>query len=206
MTADRVGAIRTLAAEVAERLGPAGVDRLRHVESVAATVVELGAAGGWSADVAGGAERAAWYHDALKLEGPAAWRERILAAGEEPDPWALARRPDLLHAQAAAVWAAGRGEEDRAVLSAVRHHPTAHPDWGPVGRLLYVADFCEPTRSHAERLRSTIIRAAADGGQAGLERAARRVLGLRLGHLLAHDRPIHPNSWRAWNAWAGGAR
>lgn len=206
MTARGVGAIRTLAAEVDERLGPAGRERFRHVESVAATVRELAAAGGWPAEVASAAERAAWIHDALKLETPALWQERIVAAGEQPDAWALAHRPQLLHAQAAAVWAAGRGEVDPAVLSAVRHHPTAHPEWGPVGRLLYVADFCEPTRSYAQRLGSTLLRAAASDGEAGLERAARQVLGLRLAHLVASDRPIHPISWRAWNSWIGGTR
>ncbi len=203
--ADPAPPIPTLETEVTERLarGSAGAGRLNHVRSVVTTVRLLAGAGGWPERTARAATRAAWLHDALKLDGVEAWRERILSAGEEPDPWAEAHDPSLLHAQAAALWAAARGETDPGVLSAVRHHPTGHPAWAVVGRLLYVADFAEPTRAHAERFGSASILADAGKGQAGLARAARRVLALRIEQLLEKGRQIHPDSWLSWNAWAG---
>lgn len=199
--------IDDLAGEVAGRLsGTADRDRrLQHVRAVVATVRQV-ASGSWPPEVARAAERAAWFHDALKPDGVTVWREQIAVAGETPDPWAAAHAPDLLHAQAAATWAAAWGEREAAVLDAVRHHPTAHADWGPVGRLLYVADFCEPTRPFHERLGCSALLTEATRGPAGLNRVAQRVLALRVEHLIGHNRPIHPDGWRAWNAWTESGR
>lgn len=187
-----------LAAAVRARLAGG---RLAHVESVVETARAIAAAGGWPAAVRAGAERAAWWHDALKMNGPEVWRAEIEAAGEAPDPWSLARAPELLHAPAAAVWAAARGERDPDVLSAVRHHPTAAPEWGPVGRILYVADFCEPRRAHAAAVGAPALVERAGEGPRGLADAARAVLALRIRHRVAAGRTVHPLSLEAWNAW-----
>jgi HD superfamily phosphohydrolase YqeK len=193
-----------LAREVVRRLSGQdgeGRARLAHVRRVVDIVCAIAAGSGWRRDRAAAVERAAWAHDVLRLEDPDHLRRRIEAAGEEPDPWALAHAPALLHAQAAAVWAADRGETDPEVLMAIRHHPTAHPDWGPVGRLLYVADFCEPGRPFAERLRTADLRRLAGEGSEGLTVASRRVLALRVARDTEKERPIHPLSRRAWEAW-----
>ena len=196
--------LTALRAEVAERLAAfgGGGERLRHIEAVVRTTATIARAGGWPPAIRKAALREGWIHDALKMDGEAAWRSRIESAGEIPDPWAAAHAPDLLHAQAAAVWAAER-EEEPSVVSAVRHHPTARHDWDPIGRILYVADFCEPTRAIAPEIGTAAILQRAGQGEAGLAGAAQRVLTIRLGHLLAEGRPTHPESWRAWNAWAG---
>ncbi len=194
------GLARAVARRLARREGEAG-QRLAHVRGVVEAVREMAEAGDWSAERASAAARAAWIHDALRLEDPESHRRRIEAAGEELDRWALAHAPKLFHAHAAAVWAAARGEADPEVLMAVRHHPTAHPDWGPVGQLLYVADFCEPGRSYAERLRTAELRRRAATGREGLAEVACRVLSLRLTHVAREDRPVHPLSLRAWKAW-----
>ncbi len=193
-----------LAREVARRLirreGRAG-PRLAHVRRVVETVRAIAASSGWPAELAGAAERAAWTHDALRLDDPESHLRMIEAAGEVPDPWARAHAPALLHAQAAAAWAAARGEADPEVLMAVRHHPTGHPGWGPVGLVLYVADFCEPGRPHAGQLETVRLgRRAGEGGE-GLVDAARRVLSLRLAHAVEKDRPVHPLSLEAWKRW-----
>ncbi len=193
--------LATLARAVRARLGG---PRLAHVESVVATAREIAEAGGWPEPVIRSVVRAAWAHDAVKREDPAAWRRRIEAAGEAPDPWALERAVELLHAQAAAAWARSMGERDPEVLDAVRHHPTAHPDWGDVGRILYVADFCEPTREFAAEIGAEALRRRAAGGPEDLAEVAREVLRLRLSWHLERGRPVHPDSWRAWNAWTGG--
>lgn len=196
-----------LAAEVARRLAERegrGGRRLAHVAGVAETVRRIADARGWPDERAAAAVRAAWTHDAFRLEDPEALRKTIEAAGEPADPWALANAPSLLHAQAAAVWAAGRGERDPEVLMAVRHHPTGHPDWGPVGLVLYVADFCEPGRPHAERLDTAGLRRRAGEEEDGLADAALHVLSLRLAHALERGRPVHPLTLRAWKRWTGG--
>jgi HD superfamily phosphohydrolase YqeK len=194
---------RDLAREVVRRIvaveGESG-PRLAHVRGVVETVRSVAGAG-WPATILDGAVRAAWLHDVVRLEDPDRLRRRITDAGEDPDPWALAHSPRLLHAQAAAVWAVGHGETDPDVLTAVRHHPTAHPDWGPVGLLLYVADFCEPGRPYAGRLDTARIRTLAKGGQEGLAEAARRVLELRLAQQLAKGHEVHPLTRGAWRRW-----
>ncbi|MDZ7793572.1 MAG: bis(5'-nucleosyl)-tetraphosphatase (symmetrical) YqeK [Spirochaetia bacterium] len=69
------------------------------------------------------------------------------------------RRPVLLHGRAAAVllqtsW----GEERQTVLNAVRWHTQGHPDMGDLGKVLYIADFIEPGRSHiSEEFRANIL-------------------------------------------------
>lgn len=202
----RVRTESDLARAVSRRIVAAegeGGARLAHVRGVVETVRTSAGAGGWPGAVVDGAIRAAWLHDVLRLEDVPRLRRRIEEAGEEPDSWALAHAPRLLHAQAAAVWAAARGETDPAVLSAVRHHPTAHPDWGPIGLLLYVADFCEPGRPYAARLETSRIRTRAGEGAEGLAEAARRVLGLRLANQAAKGAGIHPVTVAAWRRWFG---
>lgn len=184
---------------MAPRLSPR---RLAHVERVVETngrVTE-----GWDDDRRAAAARAAWLHDAWKCDPLEAMVAEIRGGGEEPDPWAIRHAPVLVHAQAAAVWARrALGERDEEVLGAIRHHPTAHAEWDAVGRALYVADFCEPGRPFAAALGTARIAGRAVGSPAGLVDAAREVLALRLGRALESGRPIHPDGWRAWNAWAG---
>ncbi|MCF7947990.1 MAG: bis(5'-nucleosyl)-tetraphosphatase (symmetrical) YqeK [Spirochaetia bacterium] len=69
------------------------------------------------------------------------------------------QRPVLLHGRAAAVllqtsW----GEKRHTVLNAVRWHTQGHSDMGDLGKVLYIADFIEPGRSHiTEDFRASIL-------------------------------------------------
>jgi 2-amino-4-hydroxy-6-hydroxymethyldihydropteridine diphosphokinase len=185
---------------IAPRLG---ASRLAHVESVAGAIGAV--AEGWSPDRRRAALRAAWLHDAWRSATPEESVAAILSAGEEPDPWALRYAPVLLHAQAAAAWApSATGETDPEVLLAVRHHPTGHPDWGAMGRALYVADFCEPARAFAAALHTDRLLERAALGVESLAAVAREVLVLRLRRAMDRSRPIHPDSIRTWNAWVAG--
>jgi len=197
--------LKSLPHAVAVRLAERGATgRLEHVRSVASTVERIGAEGGWSQAIVDGTTRAAWYHDALKADSIDEWLRLIAAVDEEPDGWAAAESPKLLHAQAAAAWAVVKwGEQDTEVLSAVRYHPTGYPDWGTVGWLLYVADFCEPLRDHALEMQTASLIVLAGQGPAGLRRAAARVLDHRVHWLVERDRPVHPLSWAALTASAG---
>lgn len=184
---------------VAARLADRGAtDRWQHVRSVADTVEEIGVEGGWPKTVVEATVRAAWYHDALKADSVDDWLRWIAAADQEPDSWAVTQAPQLLHAHAAAAWAVVEwAEEDEEVLSAVRHHPTGHPDWGTVGWLLYVADFCEPLRDHSERIDTASLIVLAGQGRAGLNRAAACVLNHRVQFMVERGRAIHPLSLAA---------
>ena len=178
--------------------------RLAHVESVADAIGAI--ARGWSPDRRAAALRAAWLHDAWRNATVEESVAAVRSAGEEPDPWALRHAPVLLHAQAAAAWApSATGETDPEVLLAVRHHPTGHPDWRDVGRALYVADFCEPTRAFAAALHTDRLLARAGSGLDSLAAVVLEVLVLRLRRAIEGKRPIHPDSILTWNAWVEGS-
>ena len=172
---------------------------MAHVESVAEAIGKVARA--WTPDRRAAAQRAAWLHDAWRNATVEQSVAAIRSAREDPDPWALRHAPVLLHAQAAAAWApTATGEADPEVLLAVRHHPTGHPDWGPVGRALYVADFCEPTRAFAAALHTDSLLERAAGSES-LASVALEVLVLRLSRAIDAKRRIHPDSVRTWNAW-----
>ena len=157
-------------AKVVPRLPP---KRRRHVEGVVRTAERI--AGGWGSADRDAALRAAWLHDAWRVESAEAMRAAIRAAGEIPDSWADRNAPVLLHAQAAAVW--GRdalGERDPRVLLAVRHHPTAHPDWEDVGRALYCADYLEPGRDFHDADLASLSEHFPSDPQGTLREVARR--------------------------------
>jgi HD superfamily phosphohydrolase YqeK len=159
---------------------------------------------GWQPDRRQAALRAAWLHDAWRNATVEESAAAIRSAGEEPDPWALRHAPVLLHAQAAAAWTpSATGESDPEVLLAVRHHPTGHPGWEAVGRALYVADFCEPTRAFAAELATGRLLERASSGVDALTHVALEVLVLRLRRAIDGRRPVHPDSIRTWNAWLG---
>jgi len=174
--------------------------RMAHVESVAEAMGKVARV--WTPDRRAAARRAAWLHDAWRNATVDESMAAIRSAGEEPDPWALRYAPVLLHAQAAAAWApTATSEADPEVLLAVRHHPTGHPDWGAVGRALYVADFCEPTRAFAAALHTDRLLERAASGAESLTAVALEVLVLRLRRAIDEKRPIHPDTVRTWNAW-----
>lgn len=176
--------------------------RLNHVEAVVGCVESIASNVCWSGEERAGAVRAAWYHDARKNDGLEEWLRMIGSAGEVADDWALENNRGLLHAQAAAAWAATQiGEPMSEVVEAVRHHPTGHVDWGAIGRMLYVADFCEPGRPFAKELETARVLELASEGRCGLESAAARVLDIRLRRFRGQGRAIHPNGLATQRAW-----
>jgi 2-amino-4-hydroxy-6-hydroxymethyldihydropteridine diphosphokinase len=125
--------------------------RLRHIESVAWLLTQ------WADALAVNRVelerwlRAAALHDAVKDAPKHELRELV------PDAWGVGK---LRHGPAAAVLAERHGEQDRGVLDAVRFHSVGYAGWDDVGRMLYLADYLEPGRSHRaqelERLRARV--------------------------------------------------
>lgn len=161
------------------------------------------------------ARAAGLLHDALRDESPerlrailadrATSREETAEAEEavtvaESEETAAASFPEsLLHGPAAARLLRREGIEDEAFLKAVAFHTTGHPDFDAMGRLLYLADFLEPQRSHRPdwlaELRERMPR----------ERDAvlKEVMEERIGHALRRGWPLRAETVGLWNRLAG---
>ena len=128
---------------------------------------------------------AAFLHDALRQ----ADREE-LRFWTELD-WDLA----LLHGPACAERLREEGVEDEELLRAITYHTLGHPDLGPLGRHLYLADFLEPGRAFLpdvrERLRSLL---PAEPLEALLS-----VVALRIAHRLEVRGGIREETVAFWN-------
>lgn len=96
--------------------------------------------------------KAAALHDAVK-DAPSEELRRLA-----PDAWGVAK---LRHGPAAAELAYRHGERDQGVLDAVRYHSVGFAGWDAVGRMLYLADYLEPGRTHRsdalEALRARVV-------------------------------------------------
>lgn len=125
--------------------------RLNHIQGVIHTAVEL--AHRFDIDP----ERARLAAAAHDLDRDLTAGEGLALAADWDIPLTTEERlhPTLLHGALSAErlrrWYA---VEDEELLHAVRHHTLGAADFGPLGMILYVADFCEPGRpylSDAER-------------------------------------------------------
>jgi len=122
------------------RLSP---ERLRHCERTAALSASLCLRFGQ--DPAAGT-LAGLLHDVAREESLDRIRESALADGEGLASWEGAS-PIVLHGRAAAVLVRRElGLEDRAILEALRDHVTGRPSMGSLSRIVFAADFLEPTR------------------------------------------------------------
>lgn len=76
----------------------------------------------------------------------------IRSGGMEPTRFEI-ENPKLLHAKAGSVLARTKyGLEDEALLSAIRYHTTGKPGMTLIEKIIYIADYIEPKRDHAENL------------------------------------------------------
>ena len=89
------------------------------------------------------------------------------------------------------------GISDQAILHAIRYHSTGEVNATPLDKIIYLADYLEPTRSF-EGLKELRLLAEQD-----LDAAFREALAHKLRHVQSMGRMLHPRSLRAL-AWAGG--
>jgi HD superfamily phosphohydrolase YqeK len=136
---------------------------------------------------------AAWLHDSLKdapedeLRGSLHGELRDL-----PEP--------VLHGPAAAERLRQEGIEDRELLVAIAYHTLGHPDFGPVGRALFAADFLEPGRRRRKRWRADLRARMPEDAP----RVTRDILEARIKYLLHERRPVRPETMAFWNQMAEG--
>ncbi len=113
--------------------------RRAHIEGVAWVLARWADAMSVSAAERERWLRAAAMHDAVK-DAP---KKELRALAK--DAWGVEK---LRHGPAAAVLAERHGEGDQGVLDAVRFHSVGYAGWDQVGRMLYLADYLEPGRTH----------------------------------------------------------
>lgn len=139
---------------------------------------------------------AALLHDATKHESPATMRADFERWGTPLDDEWL-DFPRTWHGFHAAELAARElGLHDEAVLEAVRLHSTADARIGPVGRALFVADFCAPDR------RIGLAEQTLQAAREDLDEGFRRVLYAKSRHVVeVKQSALHPCALRAVRAW-----
>lgn len=98
-------------------------------------------------------QKAYWIgllHDAARELPAEELVKRTLSMGIQPDSMEW-ENPILLHGLISAEIARSRfGIEEDALLEAIRHHTLGKPGLGLYGKVLYVADYIEPSRTFVE--------------------------------------------------------
>jgi HD superfamily phosphohydrolase YqeK len=177
------------AAEAGPALPPwavVGSARVAHIARVVVLVERFARERGVPAVERDRWRRAAILHDALR-DAPADVLRRY-----EPHH---AGSVKTWHGPAAAAAAAADGERDAGVLDAVRYHSLGYAGWDEAGRMLYLADYLEPGRTHQRRKLDALLRRVASEPGAVL----REVAAMRIGWRLSQGGRVARETWEFWN-------
>jgi HD superfamily phosphohydrolase YqeK len=136
-------------------------------------------------------ERQLWhdagrYHDALR-DAPLAELRAMVGDAALPD--------SVLHGPAAALRLAADGERREPLLEAVRWHTLGNPEWAPVGRALFMADYLEPGRPFAPADRAFL----AAHVPLDFDGVFRQVVRTRLEWTLREGKAVFPETVALWN-------
>ncbi len=137
------------------------------------------------------AERVTWhdagrYHDALR---DATVAELRLAVADPALP------DNVLHGPAVAERLAAEGESRAELLEAIRWHTLGNPEWGMVGRALFMADYLEPGRPFAQADRAFL----ASHVPLDFDGVFRQVVRTRIEWTLREGKPIFAETVALWN-------
>ena len=103
--------------------------------------------------------------------------------------------PSLVHAPVGAMLAVTHFDVDNPeILNAIRIHTTGSGEMTLIDKILYVADFAEPKRNHAE------AQAVRELAYQDLNKAVFEVSRYKIEHLLAKGVLIHPHTIDAYNS------
>jgi predicted HD superfamily hydrolase involved in NAD metabolism len=118
----------------------------------------------------------------------------ILDVGETPLSAEDMAFPKIWHARLGAVLLKTVfGIENEEIAEAIRVHPTGAPAMSRLARLLYIADYIEPTRSFEDSsLGALRVLAFSD-----MEVSFRTILKHKLGELQRREKSLHPDTLRA---------
>lgn len=167
--------------------------RIPHVLGTEQEAVRL--AERWGAD-AEKARRAALLHDCTKKQS---LPEQLALAEQFHVPLDEMERREikLLHAKTGAGIAEAVFGTDEEITNAIRWHTTGRGDMTLLEKVLYLADYIEPTRDFpgVETLRRTCYEDLDAGLLLGLE--------MTIGEMEARNAPIHPKTLEARDALKG---
>ena len=100
--------------------------------------------------------------------------------------------PKIWHARLGAVMLKECfGMENEEMAEAIRVHPTGSPGMSRMGKLLFIADYIEPTRDFEG---VTFFRTLAHNG---LEEAFKAILKNKVDHVRSRGKPLHSDSLKA---------
>lgn len=165
-------------------------ERYEHIYSVQETAVRLAIC--HNADV-WKTHLAALLHDVAKWMCDDELYQHVSRYNIQLDP-IEEKMPALLHAIVGVKCAIDLFEvTDLEVLEAIRCHTTGNASMGLIAKLIYVADFAEPTReySEAERVREIAFN--------NLDQAVHDVACYKIGFLLKKGWIIHSNTIHTYN-------
>jgi 2-amino-4-hydroxy-6-hydroxymethyldihydropteridine diphosphokinase len=162
--------------------------RLGHIERVTALLDDWARAMTLSADEATAWHDAGRLHDALR-DAP---EEQLRRLAGDPPGYAL----EMLHGPAAAACLAAHGETRAELLDAVRHHTVGSPEWGRLGRALYMADYLEPGRKFSRADRAYLAAQV----PRDFDATFRQVVRARLEWSLREGMRLFPETVALWNA------
>ena len=173
---------------LSEKLTP---ERYNHVFSVQETAVALArchSADVWKTNLA------ALLHDIVKWMRADQLYDAAARHEIELDPIEKVM-PALLHAIVGVKYAIELFDvTDLEVLEAIRNHTTGNAQMGLTAKIVYVADFAEPTRKYDE---AAHVRELAEKE---LEQAVHYVARYKIDHLLQKGWMIHPNTIHTYNS------
>lgn len=137
------------------------------------------------------AERRTWhdagrYHDALR-DAPIAELRLAVPDASLPD--------SVLHGPAVATRLADEGEARADLLEAIRWHTLGNPEWGMVGRALFMADYLEPGRPFSQGDRAFL----ASHVPLDFDGVFRQVVRTRIEWTLREGKTIFAETVALWN-------
>ena len=161
--------------------------RVPHVLGTEETAAQLAVRWGVDEETA---RRAALLHDCTKLFSREQHYEFCRQYNREID--AVERQEEqLLHAKTGAVLAEQMFGEDAEICEAILYHTTGKADMTTLEKIIYLADYIEPTRSFRDLAE---LRALA---MEDLDRAMLTAFTMSVDHLESKGGVVHPNSVRA---------
>lgn len=169
----------------------AGPERRAHIERVASLLATWADAAALSPE-----EKCRWVaagrlHDALRDADPESLRKEV--------PPSFRGFPGkILHGPAAAARLEGQATEE--MRQAIRYHTLGHPEFGALGKALYLADFLEPGREFDREWRASLAARVPDE----MDEVLKEVLSARIRHLLDERKPISSQTAEFWSALVRG--
>ena len=170
--------------------------RFRHVLSVQEMTIDLARVHGanvWHANLA------ALLHDSAKWMSSKELYSEAKRYDIRLDPIEKVN-PSLLHPFIGVKLAIEKfAVTELEVLEAIRNHTTGSPSMGLLSKVLYVADFAEPTRTHKE------VDTVRELAYTALNQAVHYVARSKIAYLLEKGVLIHPNTLHTYNSTLEGS-